>query len=219
MHKSSERRRINLVEDTRPGNSPPPMLEPLRPSAVKTLLRRLLDWVRRPQVLVSLSLAVASASAWILWVHLRPPTIEGTALPRNEWKAISSSNPGGFLRKPERDHTNPDAALDGNLQTRWTPLAPQRNIQWFAVDMGQPRQFHQVVLDAGPFVRDYPRGYAVYVSADGMHWGSAVASGQGSKPLTIVNLGPQQVRYLKIVQTGQDLKLWWSISELNVYEN
>lgn len=219
MRKSSDGRRINIAVDAKPESSPPPAPIQPREPRFKTFLGQVLAWVCRPQALVALGILAVVAAAWAVVVRLRPPTIEGTPLPRARWKAISRTTPGGFFGKRSDDMTNPFAALDGNPQTHWTTNSPQCDTQWFAVDMKQPQHFHQVVMDAGSFIHDYPRGYAVYLSGDGVHWGSALASGQGSKPLTIVDLGPQKARYLKIVQTGQDRRESWSICELNVYEN
>lgn len=137
------------------------------------------------------------------------PYISGTPLPRTGWKLSAGTN--GTTAELH-------AAIDGDRSTRWTTTnQTQNNKQWFAVDMGKPQTFHEVVLDAGTFVTDFPRGYAVYASNDGSHWGSALSTGNGKGPVTVVELAPQKARFIKIVQTGRDAQCWWSICEFNVY--
>jgi RHS repeat-associated protein/uncharacterized repeat protein (TIGR01451 family) len=84
--------------------------------------------------------------------------------------------------------------------------------------MQAPRSFTKVTLDTGSGnTGDYPRGYQVFVSADGSTWGSAVATGSGSSQVTTITFPMQVGRYVKVVQTGTSSTNKWSIAELNVY--
>ena len=56
-------------------------------------------------------------------------------------------------------------------------MAQAPNDQWFQIDMGTPRTFERIVMDAGASGGDYPRAYEVFVSNDGFNWGNYVASG------------------------------------------
>ncbi|RJX40403.1 fibronectin type III domain-containing protein [Paenibacillus pinisoli] len=131
-----------------------------------------------------------------------------TALDRTGWTASSSPSSG-------------DAAanlLDGSMATRWsagTAMAPGQSL---TIDMKAAKSFNKIVMDSTGSNDDYARGFEVYVSSDGINYGSAVASGTGSGPVVEAVFPAQSARYIKIVQTGTASN-WWSIRELNVYTN
>jgi hypothetical protein len=111
----------------------------------------------------------------------------------------------------------PANAVDGNLTTRWATGANQIPGQWFQVDMGSGQSFSQVVLSSPNSSNDYPVGYNVNVSSDGVNWGSPVASGTGTQgvPSMTISFPAQTARYLRITQTGSTGN-WWSIGEISV---
>jgi hypothetical protein len=129
------------------------------------------------------------------------------ALSRGGWVASASSTESGG---------SPANALDGNPNTRWSTGVPQTSGQWFQVDMGSTNTFYGLVLDAASSSADYPRGYQVNVSNDGINWGSPIASGSGTSAITQIRFATQAARYIRITQTGSVSGLWWSIAELNV---
>ena len=133
--------------------------------------------------------------------------VDYPVLPRTGWVASGSSTNGSDI---------PANAFDGNSGTRWATGAYQANGQWFQVDMGSAQTFNRIVMDAGSSTLDYPRGYRVNVSNDGLNWGSAVATGSGSSAVTTVNFAPQTARYIKVTQTGSSSVNWWGIAEFNV---
>jgi hypothetical protein len=113
--------------------------------------------------------------------------------------------------------SSPGNAIDGNAGTRWTTGVSQANGQWFQVDMGSANTFYQIVLDATGSSGDYPRGYQVNISSDGINWGSAVTNGSGSAAVTTISFSsPQAARYIRVTQTGSTSG-WWSIHEFNVF--
>jgi hypothetical protein len=129
------------------------------------------------------------------------------ALSRTGWVA-SSSTTGG----------DPAAnAIDGNVATRFSTGVAQVPGQWFQVDMLTAKTFGMIVLDAGGSAGDYPRGYQVLVSNDGVNFGAPVASGTGTTQQITINFATQTARYLRIVQTGTVTPNWWSLHEINVY--
>jgi hypothetical protein len=85
--------------------------------------------------------------------------------------------------------------------------------------MGTAQPFMQVVLDDTQSPNDYPRGYQLYVSNDGVSWSGPIASGSGSGAVTTISVSQTTARYIKVVQTGSDPTYWWSIHELNIYHN
>ncbi len=135
-------------------------------------------------------------------VYAMPGTLN-----RTTWVA-SSSTAGS---------DSPDNALDGNLTTRWSTGTSQVNGQWFQVDMGSINTFYKIVLNAINSANDYPRGYQVYVSSDGVNWGNPIATGTGSSGITTITCAPQTARYIRIIQIGSATGTFWSIDEFNVF--
>jgi hypothetical protein len=88
--------------------------------------------------------------------------------------------------------------------------------QWFEVDMGSASTFNQLVLNSVNSPNDYPHGYQVNVSNDGINWGSPVAAGTGTYGLTEIAFAAQVERYIRITQTGSVQGTFWSIDEFNV---
>ncbi len=131
-----------------------------------------------------------------------------TALSRAGWGTTGSPT-----------NSQSGSAIDGNTATRWTTgtaQSPTAN-EWFVVNMQSKQTFDQITLDAAGSTNDYPRGYSVYVSNDGVTWGNPVVSGTGTSALVTIKLPtPYTAQYIKIAQTGAT-SWWWSIAELNVY--
>lgn len=131
-----------------------------------------------------------------------------SALDRTGWTASSSPSSGDAAAN----------ALDGSMATRWSTGAAMASGQSLTIDMKAAKGFNKVVMDSTGSNDDYARGFEVYVSSDGVNYGSVVASGTGSGPVMEVVFPAQSARYIKVVQTGTASN-WWSIRELNVYTN
>jgi glucosylceramidase len=111
--------------------------------------------------------------------------------------------------------TDAPNAVDDDASTRWTTGTAQQPGQTLQVGAGAVVQARQLVLDTGPDVGDYPRGYAVSTSLDGVTW-SAPVTGSGTGQLTQIALDGRAFRYLRIVQTGT-AGSWWSVADLRLY--
>jgi hypothetical protein len=83
--------------------------------------------------------------------------------------------------------------------------------------MGSVNVFNKIVLNYINSAGDYPRGYQVTVSNDGVNWSSAIASGVGSSSATTITFAMQAARYIRITQTGSTSGTFWSIDEFNVF--
>jgi hypothetical protein len=79
------------------------------------------------------------------------------------------------------------------------------------------KTFKSITLDATASAGDYPRGYQVFVSANGTSWGTAIASGAPTSAVVNITFATQTARYIKVVQTGTVTPNWWSLCEFNVY--
>jgi hypothetical protein len=72
----------------------------------------------------------------------------------------------------------------------------------FTVDMLTPQTFSQITIDSGSSTGDFTHAYEIYVSADGVNWGTAIASGTGASQVVTSIFPAQTARYFCIVQTG-----------------
>jgi len=128
-----------------------------------------------------------------------------TALNRNDW-VISASNRSSQTGR----------AVDGNDETRWSTGQSQRENQWIEIDLSASETFNRIVLDTEGSSQDFPREYTVRVSANGNQW-ETVASGAGGSAVTSINFDEQNAQYVRIEQSGNTDRWWWSIHELNLY--
>jgi glucosylceramidase len=106
--------------------------------------------------------------------------------------------------------------VDDDATTRWASGVPQAPGQYVQVDLGRRARIARVVLDTGPAMGDFPRGYALHLSQDGTSWGDPVATGAGSGQLTAIDFEPRRARHIRIVSTAA-ADAWWSIADLRVY--
>jgi len=162
------------------------------------------------------SLAVAEGDASFDY------TLPGGALATFTWPASSALDNG--LRLLPADSMTATAtaggadaakAVDDDASTRWTTGTAQQPGQILQVDLGAVAAARRLVLDSGPDTSDYPRGYAVSTSTDGITWSPPV-TGSGAGQLTTVGLAGDAVRYLRITQTATAPQ-WWSVADLRVY--
>jgi len=162
------------------------------------------------------SLAVAEGDASFDY------TLPGGALATFTWPASGALDNG--LRLLPADSMTATAtaggadagkAVDDDASTRWTTGTAQQPGQILQVDLGAVAAARRLVLDTGPDTSDYPRGYAVSTSTDGVTWSPPV-TGSGAGQLTTVALAGDAVRYLRIMQTATAPQ-WWSVADLRVY--
>jgi hypothetical protein len=149
------------------------------------------------------------------WWSIDEFTVYGVPSPaplsRTGWVASASSTENGGSAAN---------TLDGSLTTRWSTGVSQTIGQWFQVDMGSNESVSQIVLATPNSNNDYPSGYQVNVSTDGVNWGSPVTSGTGTQGVgsMTISFAAQTARYIRIsiTQNGSTGN-WWSIDEITVY--
>ena len=111
-------------------------------------------------------------------------TLPGGALATFTWAApylartpcVRSARRAGGDRQPAGP-TNPCCtgdvaanAADGDASTRYSTGAAQTSGQYLQIDFGRTVPARQVVFDTGVSTGDYPRGYTVTTSTDGVNW-------------------------------------------------
>ena len=90
---------------------------------------------------------------------------------------------------------------------------------YYQIDMRTPKSFSKIKMDSGGFTNDYAHGYAVYVSNDGVNWGSAIAVGNPTSSPVTVTFSMQTARFIRVVETATDpMKHWWSVVEFTVFK-
>ena len=82
--------------------------------------------------------------------------------------------------------------------------------------MRSTQLFDKVVLDTSASPNDYPRGYKLEVSDNGINW-NTVGIGTGRSAETTISFSAQNARYIRIEQTGFADGTWWSIHEVEVF--
>jgi hypothetical protein len=136
-----------------------------------------------------------------------PPSVE---YPQASLKVTASITAAGG-----NDASN---VLDGKPGTRWTTGKAQVGGETFTIDLGKVETVSRVVLDDSANPTDFPAGYTVEVSTDGMNFMMAT-TGKGTPMATDIQLHVT-TRYIRIRQTGTTPAgngSWWSIDELRVY--
>lgn len=133
------------------------------------------------------------------------------ALDRSAWTPSASASAFG---------DSPWNATDANPFTRWSSGAEQGPTLWYQIDLGSQLSVARLRLDntsayPGDDVPDsYPRAYAVTLSGDGLTFGTAVAVGVGTTPITVIEFASQTARYIRIALTASDPAHWWMIHEV-----
>jgi O-glycosyl hydrolase len=136
-------------------------------------------------------------------------TTPGAELDRSGWTVESSLSSSG----------HPAAnAIDGDVDTKWRTGVRAKNGDWFQIDLGGSKHVSRIVLknsehDAFESIAKYQ----VYVSDDGVDWGTAVARGNGHLGTVSISLATQKARYVRIVSTDDSFHFHWSIGEVSVY--
>jgi len=140
-------------------------------------------------------------------VYVNNPNI-GNSLDRNNWVLSANHNNG-----------NVGLMIDGLASTRWSTGTPQSAGQYITVDLNETLSFNRIVLDSSSSNDDYPRSYSVFVSSNGINWGTPLKSGISDRSITNIEFPNQIARHIKITQTGNNQNFWWSIHELNIFND
>jgi len=107
-------------------------------------------------------------------------------------------------------------AVDADASTRYSSGTTQAAGQYLQVDFGKAVGARRVVFDTGASTGDYPRGYSVTTSRDGVTWTTATASGAGSGQFTTVDLSGAPIRYVRLTLTAASGS-WWSVADVRAY--
>lgn len=136
-------------------------------------------------------------------------TYAPTPISHSGWSATASSSAAG---------TTPAAGVDGANGAAWSSGQAMAGGEWYRIDMGANRTVAMVIVETPSGSRwDYPRGFNLEVSTDGVNWTTA-ATGIAYGWKRPISITPTTARYIRITQTGVAPQ-WWSIDEVTVYSS
>lgn len=132
-----------------------------------------------------------------------------TSVSHTGWTASASSTAAG---------TSGAGGIDGANATSWSSGQAMAGGEWYRIDMGSNKTVAMVTVQtpAGS-TWDYPRGFDLQTSVDGVTWttgATGIAYGW-KRPISIT---PTSARYIRITQTGSAPQ-WWSIDEVSVFSS
>jgi len=130
-------------------------------------------------------------------------------------EAVVQANLAGTPRARSSRSAGLANLFDGKTSTRWnTPVLGE---EWVEVDFRQSRPLSRVILDQTGRGAEFPERYEVHVTDDPANPGPALASGQGQRNQTVIDLPANtRGRYLIIKNTAARADSQWSICELYV---
>ena len=150
-------------------------------------------------------------------------TLPGGALATFTWRgtvpgsyALRQVSPQGWAATADPGADTAASAVDGDASTRYTTGTGQAPGQYLQADFYRAIPARQVVFDTGTSTGDYPRGYTVTTSTDGVTWRTAVASAAGTGQFTTVALNGAPVRYVRITLTASSGS-WFSVADVRAY--
>ncbi len=109
-------------------------------------------------------------------------------------------------------------AIDGSTGSQWNTNGAQSAGDYIQVNLGSAQTIQHIMLDQGASTGNYPRGFAVEISTDGINWTTVYTAAGSTGSLTDIVLGsPVTAQYVKIVLTASDNFMWWSICEINIF--
>lgn len=125
---------------------------------------------------------------------------------RDAWTLTASDN----------EETLP-AAVDGNLESRYTTGQVRENGMWVQIALPEPLALTLLELDATPSPNDFSSQLTVEISRDGEEWEPAEIIGSDIGPLTTISFVPVTARYLRLTNHENSRNTWWSIHDLRLF--
>jgi hypothetical protein len=140
-----------------------------------------------------------------------PPDVAWTGeLERAGWTATALHTGAG---------SSPNYADDNNIATEWTTGANRNGGEWLRINMGAPRTFDEVCIDAGDRPGEGPWAYSLRVS-DSDTLGSEVGKAYGDGQFACVRpTSPQTKQYITFLLINDSEPMPWTIAEVRVFNN
>ncbi len=142
-------------------------------------------------------------------------------------KMTTSTGAGAMLSKSNYNGTAvsyagsdyPYKAYDGDYSgTRWSSGHDQTVGDWYKIDLGSVYKVYKSRLYVPSGNYDYPSGYKIEVSKDGVNWTQVVYVSAGNVSQDDIRTWtPIFARYVKFTLIANNAGHWWSIYELEIW--
>ena len=125
----------------------------------------------------------------------------------------------GFTATASHNNAEAGLGIDNNPATRWTSKTNAVANMWYQIDTGPSGGLSTVemTIDSGSSSNDYLRQFTLYESDDASNW-NVVTTGTGTTRFVSAIFSERPSRYFR-VQLNSGFGAWWSIAELNVFNN
>lgn len=141
---------------------------------------------------------------------------------------MSTISPESLTITSNRNQTDLPLLIDDDLSTMWSTRRPKKTGDFLLVEFKEPERVEKVSLFLGKAFICYGIRIRVKTSLDGISWqtfGHAYSPGEFTKNLIFSPLDPVQkiqleakkIKYLKIIQAGNDHTFWWAVAEMKIY--
>jgi hypothetical protein len=143
------------------------------------------------------------------WFELGNLSGSSGQLSETGWVASSNTNSSAA--------DAPQNAINGS-GGRFSSDAYQAPGMTWTVNMESQQTFNEVVLNAGGNTGDYPNGFDIEVSNDGVNF-TPVYFGTGSAQSITATFSTQTAQYIEIQLTASSTTNWWSMTSFTVDYN
>lgn len=124
---------------------------------------------------------------------------------RERWKASASKNGEAAA-----------LAIDGDPATAWNSSAAPKEGDWFQIELPEPALISGLRLENRRAPDDYPPGFDVTLSLDGLQWTASVAKGHGTIGIAEIEFPKASARFVRVTLNRTRPKVPWVIDELQI---
>jgi len=121
------------------------------------------------------------------------------------WKLSASHN--------EKTISN---VIDRKTKSHYSTSAKMVPDMWVQVELPEPVEIQQIVMECGTKPTDFPIEYTVSFSLDGKMW-EASSTQKGTPLVSTFYTAATKARFIRITQTGKSSKYHWAIDELRLF--
>jgi beta-galactosidase len=114
----------------------------------------------------------------------------------------------------ENDGYPPSAAVDGNMNTRWSSAFVDPS--WIQLDLGSVQAFNRVVLF---WQNAYGTQYQIQTSPDLQQWTTVYTQTAGQGGTEDISFPTVNARYVRMYGTQRNTQYGYSLYEFQVYDN
>lgn len=130
---------------------------------------------------------------------------------RTGWTATASTTLSG---------SSASNGIDADDSTKWTTGANQAVGDYYQVNLGSQQSISRVQMVCNQMngSGDFPTDCSIYISTDGINWGTAVAAVTNNNFITIdKSFTPKTGQYIKVV-IDKAKSAWWDVRNFRVFD-